>query len=152
MNRIKMLAMLAMSAIGTCVPMSAQDTAIIAQTLFADGSTNTWTQSDLIAALQLMNRKYHRDVSTTEGRRAWHGRLLSQSVDTNALIRVDTYEDGMVFTNAFNLRTPAANVAAANARLKTTLVKGVPKGLAEARLRRQSEIGTTNIVTVTITK
>ena len=152
MNRIKILAMLTMSAIGACVPMPAQDTSIIAQTLFADGSTNTWTQSDLIAALQLMNRKYHRDVSTTEGRRAWHGRLVSQAVDTNALIRVDTYEDGMVFTNAFKLRTPAANVAAANARLKTTLIKGVPKELAEARLRRQNEIGTTNVVTVTITR
>ena len=35
---------------------------VVATTLLADGSTNTWTQSDLRDALGLMNRMYHRDM------------------------------------------------------------------------------------------
>ena len=50
---------------------SATDTVVT--TLFSDGSTNAWTQADLVAALGLMNRKYHRDMESESGRRAWHG-------------------------------------------------------------------------------
>lgn len=124
---------------------------VVAQTLFSDGTTNTWTQADLIAALQLINRKYHRDCERGDGRKAWHGKLVSQSVDTNALTKTETYADGTSFTFPFSQNTPAQNVAAANAKLKTTMTKGVPTALAAARLRREQEKATTNIVTVTVT-
>ena len=124
---------------------------IIAQTLFSDGTTNTWKQAELIAALQLVNRKYHRDCESSSGRNAWHGKLVSQSVDTNALTKTETYADGTSFTFPFSQNTPAQNVAAANAKLKTTMTKGVPTALAAARLRREQEKATTNIVTVTVT-
>ena len=45
----------------------------------------------------------------------------------------------------------AQNIAAANARLKTSMTKGVPTALAAARLRREEEKATTNVVTVTVT-
>lgn len=124
---------------------------VVAQTLFSDGTTNTWTQTDLIAALQLINRKYHRDCESPTGRNAWHGKLVSQSVDMNSLTKTETYSDGTTFTFPFKQRTPAQNIAAANARLKTSMTKGVPTALAAARLRREEEKATTNVVTVTVT-
>lgn len=150
MNRVIAFAAVAASLL-LAAPASGQ-TEIVAQTLFSDGTTNIWTQADLIAALQLINRKYHRDCERPEGRRAWHGNLVGQSVDTNLLIKTETYSDGTSFTFPFQLRTAEANVAAANARLATSMTKGVPTALAEARKRRQTEKATTNTVTVTVTK
>ena len=126
---------------------------VVAQTLFSDGTTNTWTQADLIAALQLMNRKYHRDCERAEGRRDWHGKLVGQSVATNGetLVKTERHEDGTVFTFEAPYVPPAVAVSNANARLRTTLVKGVPKALAEARLRREHEKASVSNVTVTVT-
>lgn len=126
---------------------------IVAQTLFSDGTTNTWTQADLIAALQLMNRKYHRDCERADGRRDWHGKLVGQSVTTNGetLVKTERHEDGTVFTFEAPYVPPAVAVSNANARLRTTMVKGVPKALAEARLRREQEKASVSNVTVTVT-
>ena len=86
----------------------AADDSIVATTLLADGSTNTWTQADLQAALGLMNRMYHRDMGTDAGRAKWHGDRIGQYIlptgETNAVgrevyVRVDLYSDGAVFTN-----------------------------------------------------
>ena len=77
-------------------------TNIMATTLFEDGRTNTWTAADLQSALGLLNRKYHRDMLSIEGRRRWHGQP-KHSVSTNATTRiieaVETYPDGFVYAN-----------------------------------------------------
>ena len=52
---------------------------VVATTLLADGSTNTWTQTDLRDALGLMNRMYHRDMDTDAGRRKWHGERIGHN-------------------------------------------------------------------------
>lgn len=129
------------------------DNPVLIQTLFSDGTTNTWTQTDLIAALQLMNRKYHRDCARPEGRKDWHGKLVGQSVTTNGetLVKTERHEDGTEFTFEAPYVPPAVAVSNANARLKTTMVKGVPKALAEARLRREQEKESVSNVTVTVT-
>ncbi len=126
---------------------------VVAQTLFSDGSTNTWTQADLIAALQLINRKYHRDCENGNGRRAWHGKLMLQTVTTNGttLVKTERHEDGTEFTFEAPYVPPSVSVSNANSRLKTTLVKGVPRELAKARLRRQQEKASVSNVTVTVT-
>jgi len=81
---------------------------IVATTLRADGSTNTWTVTELQAALGLMNRMYKREVETEEGRRRWHGERIGQyllhtgettSAGNVVMIRVDLYQDGFVATN-----------------------------------------------------
>ena len=81
---------------------------VVATTLLADGSTNTWTQADLQAALGLMNRMYHRDMDTDAGRRKWHGDRIGEYLlptgVTNAqgqaqMIMVHLYQDGFVATN-----------------------------------------------------
>ena len=130
------------SALGT--PNSA-----LVTTLLADGSTNSWTQADLVAALQLMNRKYHRDVETDAGRKAWHGKIVTTVVDTNALVKVTTYEDGTEFRDPFKVITPVASAQARAAQISVH-TNGLPSRLAAARLRRATEKAAVSNVTVIV--
>lgn len=144
--------------IGVILTSAAAAQDVVATTLFSDGSTNTWTQADLLQALQLINRKYHRDCKSGEGRRAWHGAMREEIVvSTNLtdsggpyLIKKEIHEDGSTFTYTSRVVTAAVNVAASNARLKTTMSRGVPTALAAARARREQEKNTVSNVTVTI--
>ncbi len=124
---------------------------VVATTLFSDGSTNTWTQADLLAALQLINRKYHRDCERAEGRKAWHGGMR-EVVTTNGeeLVKTEIHEDGQQFTFRSRYIPPAVSVSNANARLSTTMTKGVPRELAKARMRRAQEKNTVSNVTVSV--
>ena len=99
--------LLAITIAAMCGVLAADDP-IVATTLLADGSTNTWTQADLQAALGLMNRMYHRDMGTESGRTKWHGDRIGQyilptgetnSVGREVFVRVDLYADGFVVTN-----------------------------------------------------
>ena len=122
---------------------------VVFVTLKADGSTNTWTQADLVAALGLLNRKYHRDCETASGRKAWHGKLKKEIVNTNDLTKTEIYEDGTSFSLPAKIITPSKAVAAANKnRLANT--NGIPARLAQARVLRMQEQSTTNIVTVVL--
>ena len=94
---------------------------VLAATLRDDGSTNTWTQTDLTDALGLMNRKYWRDMRTAEGRRDWHGAVVESRLETNettrVIERVDRHADGFVWREKGSKRralTPeeAADLAA----------------------------------------
>ena len=129
----------------TCAAAAA-DTNVVFTTLYADGKTNTWTQADLVQALGLLNRKYHRDCETASGRQAWHGRLKKQIINTNDLTRTEVYEDGKTFTQRWKIVTPAMAVSNANKRVMIS-TNGIPAKLAAARLRRQKEKATTNTVT-----
>ena len=130
----------------------AANTNVVFTTRLSDGSPNTWTLADLQQALELINRKYHRDCRTDSGRSAWHGKRISTVTDASNMVNIVTFEDGTVFRDAAPVRTPAQQVAASNAKRKTTVVtNGVPAALAAARRRRAAEIdqGVTNI-TVTV--
>lgn len=120
---------------------------VIFTTLKSDGTPNTWTQEDLVQALGLLNRKYHRDCETVSGRKAWHGRLKKEIVNTNELTKTEVYEDGTTFSMPAKIITPAIAVSNANKALSTN---GIPAKLAAARLRRQQEKATTNIVTTVL--
>ena len=118
---------------------------VITETINEDGSTNTWTQADLVAALQLLSRKYHREVSTPGGRQAWHGKMVCAEVDLDRAVKIETHEDGTVFEIPFRARSKSAPKPA------TLNAEGVPVALAAARKRREAEKATTNEVTI-ITK
>lgn len=84
------------------------DDPVVAYTLREDGTTNTWTQAELQAALGLVNRMYKREIGTDAGRRKWHGDRIGQYViptgETNAagraiLVNVMLYADGFVMSN-----------------------------------------------------
>ena len=120
---------------------------VVFTTLLEDGSTNTWTQADLVAALGLLNRKYHRDCEDASGRISWHGRLTKEVVDEDAETKTEVYEDGTAFVYKFKNVTPQQSVNEHNSKLPTVKTNGVPASLARARLARAKETQTTNIVT-----
>ena len=125
---------------------------VVAETLFEDGTTNTWTQADLQAALGLLNRKYHREVKTEAGRVAWHGKRVDYKEDTNTLTAVTTYADGTKFTDPFTVKQPAsleARMAAAKAATAKRRAATMPPGLAAIAAQRDESAATTNEVTVT---
>ena len=102
---MKNLLIIALSAVMCCAATADE---VVATTLRADGTTNTWTATELQAALGLMNRMYKREVETDAGRRRWHGDRIGQYVlptgETNTagraiMVRVDLYQDGFVATN-----------------------------------------------------
>ena len=134
-----LIAMLA-GALAICPVAAAQAAApVVAETLLADGTTNTWTQADLVDALGILNRRYRRDIETEAGRREWHGRETAQTLVTNAagrLVMRRTYADGFTFDD--EARRPTARRAASNiaARVRASLpASGIPPRLAALRTR-----------------
>lgn len=113
-------------------PAVAADQPVVT-TLFSDGKTNTWTQADLVSALQLMNRRYHRDMQSETGRIGWHGKIVRTVVDTNALIMVRYHEDGYAHTNAWQSRnynpTDAAVAAARRRAARLALLNATTSSL-----------------------
>lgn len=142
-------ALFAYMIIGVC-SAATNEAPVVFTTLYSDGKTNTWTQADLVEALGLLNRKYHRDCETASGRKAWHGRLKKEIINTNDLTRTEVYEDGKTFTAKWKLVSPAMAVSNANKRVMIS-TNGIPAKLAAARIRRQQEKATTNIVTTVLT-
>lgn len=99
-----------------------------------------WTAEELVAALDLMNAKYNRDVKTEAGRKAWFGKLDHTIVNTNDLTRTEVYEEGYTWVEPWAAPKPVEAVKAANAKLKMPVItNGIPARLAAARLRRQAE-------------
>jgi adenosyl cobinamide kinase/adenosyl cobinamide phosphate guanylyltransferase len=143
----KILFILAAIIIGVIIARAAEPVSsdVVFVTQYSDGTTNTWTQADLVAALGLLNRKYHRDCKNAQGRKAWHGKLKREIVNTNELTKTEIYEDGTSFTYKHRINTPAQAVANRNKRIMLT-TNGVPARIAAARAKRMREIETTNTV------
>ena len=149
----------------------AQDATVLT-TLFSNGTTNKWTQADLQAALQLTNRKYHRDMETSRGRIEWHGNPTTRTM-TNILAAVDgstnkvtqtalieTYSDGYVYTNSWRTVKPRTASAiskrlaadrAARAAALAAQTNGVPAAVIAARkaaIEAVNKATTTNITVI----
>ena len=109
-------------------------TNIVLETLYEDGSKNTWSESDLKDALGLMNRKYHRDMKTESGRRAWHGEKLNQYLLTNdttrAIYVVTLYADGYAHTALSKPVRPKDPEAALKAKLEAAAKSSKPRSPA----------------------
>lgn len=162
------------------IAMEGGGTNVVLVTRLADGSTNAWTQVDLVDALGMVNRKYHRDMATDQGRRSWHGAIVPEkcTIVTNAdgrKFRRDVYADGYFHDTPFTPRPVArprpnmgasanryANLTNRLAEVEAKVASGDPstlqyaKDLMEAhRLRRMVEREnarrTTNTVSVTVT-
>lgn len=118
---------------------SATDT--IVTTLFADGSTNVWTQADLVTALGLMNRKYHRDMESEAGRKAWHGRCTTSN-DFDRCVKVWLYEDGFTYETRIAAPKPkverALEAAARRAAALAAKTNGAPGKVAQIFAKRDA--------------
>ena len=110
-----------LAAFAVVFVVSAQSNIVI-QTLYENGDTNTWSEGDLKDALGLINRKYHRDMKTESGRRAWHGEKLNQYLLTNdttkIIYMVTLYADGYTHTALSKPVRPKDPEAALKAKLE----------------------------------
>lgn len=106
---------------------------------------NGWTQRNIIKALDLISRKYQRDIQSSAGRVNWHGPVVRRVVETNDLRLIEYHEDGYSHTNRWR-RPPKVfpeararmiqeqrNARIARAKRLAALTNGVPKVLADAR-------------------
>ena len=157
------------------IAMEGGGTNVVLVTHLADGSTNAWTKVDLVDALGVVNRKYHRDMATDQGRRSWHGAIVPEkcTIVTNAdgrKFRRDVYADGYFHDTPFTPRPvsrPRPNMgASANryanltnrlAEVEAKVASGDPstlqyaKDLMEAhRLRRMVERENARRITKTV--
>ena len=103
-----MAALVAAAPSPSCADIVMEDggTNVVLVTRLADGSTNPWTQVDLVDALGMVNRKYHRDMASDQGRRSWHGDIVPEkcTIVTNAdgrKFRRDVYADGYFHDTPF---------------------------------------------------
>ena len=143
---------LAADAQGSAVAApSATDTVVT--TLLSDGSTNTWTQADLVAALGLMNRKYHRDMESESGRRAWHGTCTTTN-DFDRCVKVWLYEDGFIYETPIPAPKPkvekAIDAAARRAAALAAKTNGVPGEVAQLYAKRAKAEDATEPEVVTV--
>lgn len=110
-----------------------------------------WTASDVADAIRSLRGLYLRDNATTDGRKRWHGKVVTTSVDTNTLMRTTVHEDGETFVDGPTVITPAQQAQAQLSKLpKPVMTNGVPTRLANARLRQRENSTTTNEVTVAL--
>lgn len=151
-----------LAAFAVVFAASAQ-TNVVLSTLYSDGTTNTWSEADLKDALGLMNRKYHRDMKTESGRRAWHGEKLSQYLLTNettkAIYMVTLYADGYAHTALSKPVRPKDPEAVLKAKLEAAARAeeirasweraNLPPEIAALR-QAQRDAAKTNSVTVVI--
>ncbi len=150
----KLITVLLVCAAAATPPHAAADGLPVAATVRADGTTNVWTEADLVSALGLVNRKYWRDMQSESGRRAWHGGCTT-SIDTNRLIRVWRYEDGFEWTNQWTRQRSVVETeierAARRARQLATRTNGAPASVAAIMAARYAaETSPTQAVTVVI--
>ena len=134
-----------MFASALAVLAAVPDTAPMAVTLFADGTTNSWTAADLTAALQLTNRKYHRDMQKSQGRVDWHGPVVRRVEEetTNDLWLIEYHEDGFAWTNRssrpsytpFDRARQLRAQRLARAKALAAQTNGYPRILSETRQR-----------------
>lgn len=127
---------------------------VVAETLLADGTTNRWTQADLVAALGLLNRRYRRDIKTPAGRRAWHGAEVGQALLTNDAGRIfmrRTYADGFTYDDAARRLTVQQIASNAVRRVQSQLpTNGVSPRVASLRAQSAANAGTT-VTNMTVT-
>lgn len=162
------------------IAMEGGGTNVVLVTRLADGSTNAWTQVDLVDALGMVNRKYHRDMATDQGRRSWHGAIVPEkcTIVTNAdgkTFRRDVYADGYFHDTPFTPRPVArprpnmgasadryANLTNRLAKVEAKVAAGDPSSLQYAKdlmethrlrkmIERENARRTTNTVDVTVT-
>jgi len=150
---MKKKALTILLALATAVSAVAETNTTQTLTLENAVAASGWTVEELVAALDLMEAKYNRDVSTASGRIAWHGKKVGEAVDTNTLTKVTYYEDGTTFTDAAKITkaSDATSVREANAKLpKPVMTNGIPARLAAARLRQRENETTVSNVTVNV--
>ena len=98
-------------------------------------------------AMKLNMVKYDMDMRSQTGRRNWHGRLVSEEIHTNELVKVEVYSNE-VSGAVWRYRLPFKPVELKKASRKVTYsTNGSPARLAAARAKRAAQLNSGVIVT-----
>lgn len=98
-------------------------------------------------AMKLNMVKYDMDMKSQSGRRNWHGRLVSEEIHTNELVKVEVYSNE-VSGAVWRYRLPFKPVALKSTSRKTSYAtNGIPSRLAAARAARAAQIDAGTVVT-----
>lgn len=95
----------------------------------------------LLHAAALQMDKYDLDMADPAGRRAWHGRLIREIVDTNSFFKIEIYSNclnGVVWRYRTPWKPPRKVIGATSKISYST--NGVPLRLASARARRADQL------------
>lgn len=96
--------------------------------------------------------KYNADMKTDYGRAKWYGKIEKSIILTNKLRRVDIHSSGAIFTNKWrDAYAVKAKAYKRRTQIPPALTNGVPKKLAEARMKRWREKNTVSNVTIKVT-
>lgn len=103
----------------------------------------------LTNAATIANRLYEVQMSTEGGRVAYHGKVVADSVDTNALTRTYTYKSGYTFTTKIPKSVGRSKgTGVAGSKKQTAIDKTYTERLKKIRERRIKARATTNVVTI----
>lgn len=98
-------------------------------------------------ALKLNMVKYDMDMMKQQGRRDWHGKLVSEEIHTNELVKVEVYSNE-VSGAVWRYRLPFKPVELKkSSRTVTYSTNGIPARLAAARARRAAQLNGGVVVT-----
>lgn len=67
-------------------------------------ATTGWTAEELKTGLGRLDRLYQSDMKSAEGRRRWHGAVVTTEFDTNRLVKIETHESGFRHEEKFTPR------------------------------------------------
>lgn len=67
-------------------------------------ATTGWTAEELKAGLDRLDRLYQSDMKSKDGRKRWHGAVVTTEFDTNRLVKVETHESGFRHEEKFTPR------------------------------------------------
>lgn len=96
--------------------------------------------------------KYNADMKSDYGRVKWYGKIEKSIILTNELRRIDIHSSGAVFTNnAINAYGFFARKYQKKTQIPPAMTNGIPKKLAEARIRRWREKNIVSNVTIIVT-
>jgi len=126
------------------VLLTAEISTIASQMLGGDAES-------ILHAVRLQMQKYDLDMAKSEGRKAWHGKLIHEIVDTNARVKIEVYSNelnGAVWRYSMPFKKKAMVTAS---KMKTSYsTNGIPSRLAAARAARAAQLDgavqTTNVI------
>ena len=133
---------------------------IITNTVVTSGLATVAEVDAILAAAEdkapdaLLTAKYLRDIETDTGRRNWHGKIVMQTLATNdtdmTMMRIDTFEDGFVWTNRPYKVRPPYDPEEAERRQQEWNAAHYPPQLAAIHKARREAAATTNEITIII--
>lgn len=98
-------------------------------------------------AMKLNMVKYDMDMRSQSGRRNWHGKLISEEIHTNELVKVEVYSND-VSGAVWRYRLPFKPLELKKTSRKVTYsTNGIPARLAATIAKRAAEINGGPVVT-----